>query len=388
MIKYDGSVQRAPTQNTYKLVIPCRHGQNLRFTSRHNTSFLMRPTLTDLADAAGVSTATVDRVLNNRRGVSSRTRDIVRTAARQIGYLAEAQVAPATTHLAALLPQGTNSFIAELRAHLVAAAEAAPGVTLDLPEITDLDPASMADALARLSDTQGVAVIALNHPQVHEALRRLTAQDIPVVTLASDLPDIRRLAYIGIDNMRAGRLAGQIITRFLGPNDDPNQVGKIAFFAGSLSYRGHQEREIGLRQVLTEDAPSLQLLELRESREDRDRAYALTKTLLDTHPDLDAIYNAGGGTSGIARALQEAGRAQDIIVVAHEATDTNKALLLDGTLDAIIDQDARIEAREALATLLAAARDEDHTVIPPRLQLILKENLPTDPPPPKPRQNS
>jgi len=336
----------------------------------------MRPTLSDLADAAGVSTATVDRVLNDRPGVSARTRGLVRDAARRIGYLPGAEGATPTLTLAALLPGGPNRFVAELRAHLVAMAHDDPGLTLHLPDIPDLDPTTMADALNALGACDGVAVLALTHPLVHAALHQLTARNIPVVTLATDLPDTRRLAYIGIDNMRAGRLAGQVITRFLGPAP----AGTVALFAGTLAYRGHMEREMGLRQVLSEDAPFLHLLELRESREDRDRAYGEAQALLAAHPDLVAIYNAGGGTSGIARALRESGRR--LVFVAHEATDPNKALLLDGTLDAVIDQNARDEAREALATLTAAARGVAHAVIPPRLHLILRENLPTDPPPP------
>ena len=337
----------------------------------------MRPTLIDLAKAAGVSTATVDRVLNTRPGVSDRTRRLVRDAARRIGYLPADTPRP-DLHIAALLPHGTNSFIADLRKHLIAQAASLPGVTLSLPQIADLDPTTMAAALNDLGTCEGVAVVALHHPLVQEALHRVTTRGVPVVTLASDLPDTRRLAYIGIDNMRAGRLAGQVITRFLGRRPH----GKVAFFAGSMGYRGHQEREIGLRQILSEGTPRLQLLELRESREDRGRAYGETRALLGTHPDVVAIYNAGGGTLGISRALKEAGRNHDIIFVAHEATDQNKALLLDGTLDAVIDQDARGEAREALSTLIAAIRGHPHTSVSPRLQLILKENLPTDPPAP------
>lgn len=336
----------------------------------------MRPTLTDLAEAAGVSTATVDRVLNHRPGVSARTRGLVNDAARRIGYLPGDDAPAHALTFAALLPGGPNRFVAELRAHLVAMSAAVPGLTLHLPEIPDLDPTTMADALGALGACDGVAVLALNHPLVHAALHQVTARTIPVVTLATDLPDTRRLAYIGIDNMRAGRLAGQVITRFLGPAP----AGTVALFAGTLAYRGHMEREMGLRQVLSEDAPFLHLLEMRESREDRDRAFGEAQALLAAHPDLVAIYNAGGGTSGIARALKESGRR--VVFVAHEATDANKALLLDGTLDAVIDQDARAEAREALATLMAAASGRTHTVIPPRLHLILRENLPTDPPAP------
>lgn len=334
----------------------------------------MRPTLADLADAAGVSTATVDRVLNERAGVSARTRQLVHDAARNIGYLPEARASTSPITLAAFLPQGTNEFIEDLRAHMIAEAKAMPGVELLMPEINGINPNVMASALTAVGDVQGVAVVALNHPRVHDALLQLAAQGIPVVTLLSDLPDTLRQAYVGIDNLRAGRLAGEIITRFLGPSPS----GKVALFAGSLTYRGHQERDVGLRQYLAEEAPDLDVLELRESGDDTERAYAHVTENLALHPEICAIYNAGGGTTGIARALHESGRSKSTVFVAHEVTTANKALLLDGTLDAIIDQNAKREAQETLATLVATARGEAREPTQPRLHLILKENIPSD----------
>jgi LacI family transcriptional regulator len=110
--------------------------------------------------------------------------------------------------------------------------------------------------------------------------------------------------------------------------------------------------------------------------DDREKAHAEALALLDLHPDLAAIYNVGGGTAGIARALKERGSRP--VLIAHDATDSNKALLLEGTLDAIIDQNARVEARESLAALVHAVRDQPYAVIPPRLQIIFRENLPDE----------
>ena len=341
----------------------------------------MRPTLSDLAREAGVSTATVDRVLNDRPNVAPRTRALVEAVARRIGYLPE-QGEAAPVHLAALLPAGTNRFIRDLRDRLAAQAAALPGVSLGLHLLPGLDPAGQAAALDRLAGIDGVIVVALNHRQVRAAIDRLAARAVPVVTLASDLPGSGRLAYVGVDNEQAGRLAGQVIARFLGPRPQ----GTVAFFAGSLAYRGHQEREMGLRQILAEEAPGLALLDLRESREDGARARALAADLLRAHPDLAAIYNAGGGTNGIAQALEAAGRACDVTFIAHEALPGNLDLLQTGTLDAVIDQDAAAAAREALALLVAQARGRAHLAAPPRLNLILRENIPRDLPatPPAP----
>jgi LacI family transcriptional regulator len=334
----------------------------------------MYPTLSDVAREAGVSPATVDRVLHDRPGVSARMRARVLGAARQIGYLPPGeQLASRPVRLAALLPAGTNAFIADLAAHLAEEAGRRDAVALRIERVDSLEGAALAGQLLAMgARAEGIAVVAVNHPAVRDALRRLDAAGVRVVTLASDIPDAPRLGYVGIDNGQAGRLAGLLLGRFLGPAPQ----GKVALFAGTLAYRGHQEREMGFRQVLAEDFPGLEILQLRESGEDRERAAAETRALLARHPDLRAIYNAGGGTVGIAQALADAARGGDVVLVAHDATAEKTALLLDGTLDAVIDQDARGEAQEAIARLSASLRGEAHVAAPLRLQVILRENLP------------
>lgn len=341
----------------------------------------MRPTLADIARAARVSPATVDRVINGRDGVRPGTRDRVLGAARRIGYLpdaapeAAAGSAARAVRLHVLLPGGTNAFIDNLSDQIRRQAAAMPGVSAAIDSFAALDPDAMASRLAALEGrTDGVALVAVDHPAVREAIRGLVRAGSAVVTLVSDIHSVPRLAYVGIDNGQAGRLAGYVMGRFL----DRDRPARIAFFAGTLSYRGHQEREMGFRQVLTDDFSHLTLVARREVREDRDCAHAETLALLDRHPHLAAIYNAGGATSGIARALKARGRDREIVLIAHEATAGNRALLLDGTLDAVIDQNPLVEAREALLTLAGAARGAPHGTIVPRLQIVLRENLPDE----------
>lgn len=334
----------------------------------------MRATLTDIARAAQVSPATVDRVMNDRPGASARTRAQVLSAARKLGYLPEleqAQLAPMRVKL--LLPHGTNAYISELSRQAQEQAARSPHLELDIERIRALHPQVLADALARSAkNADAVAAVAINHPAIREAMRALARANIPLVTLASDIADAPRQAYIGIDNGQAGRLAGYTLGRFLGAVPR----GKVALLAGSIGYRGHQEREMGFRQVLAEDFPDLQLLELRENREDRNKAHAETRALLQTHDDLVGIYNAGGGTVGIAAALEDAGRDRRTVFVAHEATEENKAYLLSGTLDAVIDQNASAQMAETVKVLSHAVEGRDYTPDLPQLQLILRENLP------------
>jgi LacI family transcriptional regulator len=341
----------------------------------------VRSTLTDVAREAGVSTATVDRVLNNRPGVRSRTREVVLETAQRLGYIAEAPNSAAAgqafagdvVRLDFALPAGTNTFIKMLHRQIEDQAAARPDLDVHIATIEGFSPDSLARALHDLrGQTQGVGVIALDHPTVREAIRGLAASDVKVVTIASDILHVPRVAYIGIDNRAAGRLAGYLLGRFL----NARSLAKVALFAGSLSYRGHQEREMGFRHILMEEFPHIQIVELREMRDDREKAYSEASGLLDRHHDLAAIYNVGAGNTGIARALKERGREHSIIFLGHEATEGSKELLLDGTIDAVIDQNPRVEAREALNILSHAVRGTPYEGHPPRLQVIFKENIP------------
>lgn len=338
----------------------------------------MRATLSDVARQAGVSAATVDRVINNRAGVRARTREIVIETARQLGYIAPDMSDPAVAaghsmRLDFVLPVGTNSFIRNLLEQIGAQGAARSDLDVRIHAIEGFNPDTLAATLSGLEGkTSGVGVVALDHPTVREAIRALSAKDIKVVTLATDVLYVPRVAYVGIDNRQAGRLAGYLLGRLLGA-DAPR---KVAMFAGSLSYRGHQEREMGFRHVLAEEFPNISIVELREMLDDRERAYSEASALLDRHPDLAGIYNIGAGNHGVARALKEAGRERSVVLIGHELTEGTKRLLLDGTMDAVLDQNPRVEAREALNLLTHAVRGLPYDAHPPRLHLILKENIP------------
>ena len=337
----------------------------------------MRTTLADIAREAGVSTATVDRVLNGRDGVRERTRERVLSIAGRLGYIEETvpSTAKAVTPVAldVVLPGGGNTFINNLATQIAEAGAQRPDVRLRIHSIEGFDP----DGLARKLDSfhgasEGVGLVGLDHPVVREAIRSLAERGMPVMTLVSDISHVPRLGYVGIDNRAAGRLAGHLLGRFLRTDS-----GKVALFAGSLSYRGHEEREMGFRHKIAEDYPGLTIVELREIRDDTERAYREATALIERHPDLAGIYNIGAGNRGIARALTESGLARSVVFIGHELTEFTRRFLISGVMDAVIDQNPRVEAREAIDRLARAARGETRPDGPAiRIQAIFKENIP------------
>lgn len=336
----------------------------------------MRPTIDDIARAARVSTATVDRVLNQRPGVRGITRARVIAAARGIGYLPEPEAAPppAPVRLDFVLQSGPNTFMDLLAAHLEARGRArAAELLVRVHRVDGFSAEALAACLRGLKGASGgVGLIAIDHPLVREAIRETAAAGTPVLTLVSDIAHTPRFAYVGIDNRNAGRLAGHLVGRFV-----PGSEGEVALFAGSLSYRGHEEREMGFRHILAEDFPGLRIVELREVRDDLERSYDEARGLLARHPELRGIYNIGAGNRGIARALEESGRASQVVFVGHELTEHTRRFLLSGTMDAAIDQNPFVEAREAVEQLLLAARGTPRAEpVPVRIHAIFRENIP------------
>lgn len=133
---------------------------------------------------------------------------------------------------------------------------------------------------------------------------------------------------------------------------------------------------MGFRHIVSEEFPYLDIVDLREIRDDRVKAHEEATLLINRYPDLAGIYNIGGGNAGIGKALEEAGKARDIVFVGHEVTEDTRPMLIRGTMDVLIDQNPRVEAREAIAMLKAAIRNEPINYHGPRIQVVLKENIP------------
>ena len=339
-----------------------------------------RTTLVDVAEAAGVSLATVDRVLNHRPGVSPRTMERVEQSLVRLGYRPD----PAAVRLARgiqyqfcfVLPSGTNSFMSLLasqvdRTLMSLAEQQAYG---DVLRVDVFDPNVLAGTLRGLIGRyHGVATVALDHPVVREAIDAMVEAGMVVVTLVSDVPNSRRHRYVGIDNSAAGRTVATLMGRFAG-----HRSGPVGIIAGSLALRDHAERMFGFQQVIASEFPQLHTLPALEGRDETQRCRQVAEKLLAEQPDLVGIYSVGAGNRGIAEALEAAGRARDVVFIAHELTDFSRRYLMHGTMAAIINQDPGHEARSAARILLARCTNQpvidDQERI--RIDIFLRDNLP------------
>lgn len=338
-----------------------------------------RATVHDVARAAGVSLATVDRVLNGRPGVRPATAGKVEEAIARLGFSrdlnASLMARSRDLHVVFFIPDGTNEFMGALAEAVERrfASALADRMHLELRRTKALDAAALAEALNGLDakTCDCALIVASEEPEIIAAVDAAHRRGIAVMTLVSDLPGSARRNFIGIDNVAAGRTAASLMGRFL------PQGGKVAVVAGSLHLRDHAERLEGFRAALTEEFPAIELVGPVEGHDDRTETGSLVGKLLAENSDMAGVYNLGAGNAGLVSALQASGRAKSLRVIAHELTEPTRAGLVSGAIDVVLDQNPDGEIREAIAAARSLALGTGRPVAtdPIEIGIFLRDNL-------------
>lgn len=339
-----------------------------------------KPTVHDIAKEAGVSLATVDRVLNSRPGVRSATVARVQAAIDRLGYVRDLYAANLARQrlyrLAFVLPEGESQFLSALED---AVAEAARGLRVERLDMHAVrvpvdDPAAIRRAFERLlrQGVDGVAVMANETPMVRDMIARLKIEGAAVVALVTDQPETGRDHFVGIDNVAAGRTAGVLMGRFLA-----GRKGSLMVMVNSTQARDMVERRLGFDEVLSARFPGLEALPSLEGHASHEETLRLAASVLDRKDDVAGIYCAGAGLRGVTQAVARSGR-RDLVVIGHELTAHSREALEAGLVDVIITQNVGHIVRSA-ARVLRARCDGAEVIASQeliRIEIVMKENLP------------
>ncbi len=341
---------------------------------------MSKPTVHDIAREAGVSLATVDRVLNARRGVADKTIGRVKTAVDRLGYVRDTHAANLARkkqyRILVVLPKGVSQFVSSLREALkeVAASSVAERVSLRILEVPSQDPHAIVKELQALnvSKLDGIAIMAPETPQIRDAISHLKEEGLAVVALVSDLPNSQRDYFIGIDNVAAGRTAGFLMGKFL------NTAGEILVVTNSLRSRDSLERRLGFDSVMTSDFPTFTSLPTVESYDDRGRIIDAISRIITERPDIVGVYSMGAGNAAVLDGLRQTVRDDGLVVIMHELTPIARQGLMNGEVTAVISQHVGHLVRSAVRVLRSICDQIDIYEAQERIRIdvIVRENLP------------
>lgn len=342
-----------------------------------------RPTIQMVAELAGVSRGTVDRVLNGRSYVSAQVRQRVLAAIQETGYVSyrehhqqALQSASALLTLGVLLPNWENQFRAEVEQGIRMAQEELEdaGVRVLVRRCrTDL-PGETLELLEELvkEGAAGLSICALNDRAVEERVAELVDAGIPCIAFNSDLPGSHRTCFVGQDVYQTGRVAAELMGKSVAAG------ARILATVGNQKFDGHQKRLRGFLDRMDELGFHREDILVRETFNDYGTTVQVVSAALAEYPDLAGIYMANLSVSGCAEAVRTAGRTGQVRVICHDINEGIRQLLLNGSVDYTIPQDFVQQGYAPimlLKDLLRKGKTADFARFVSKIGILCRENL-------------
>ncbi|ARU95864.1 LacI family DNA-binding transcriptional regulator [Tatumella citrea] len=309
-----------------------------------------KPGLKNVAALAGVGIATVDRVLNERGGVSVATSHKVLNAARQLGLRRHLPEEHSTPFQIEVLLSATDTYFFTQLSHYFSRFAGNFGyrrMVVHRTLIPESAPLKMAQQIRQCATSRhGVIVFAQDHPQIHQALSACHEQQVAVITLATDLPGVERLCHVGINQYQAGRVAGRLMSNML------PESGQLLMVSGHMDYLAHRQRIAGFREVIQQRRPQMSLEDVLAGEDLSPKIEQLLQQKLTQCHNVCGIYNSGDRNQNISEVLAKFGLAGQIAFITHELYDTTRRLLQQDILSYTIDQNPELQAFRALDLMI------------------------------------
>lgn len=314
----------------------------------------MASTIKDIAEIANVSRGTVDKVIHNRSGVSSETRAKVLAIIKELDYhpnpIGKALVSSRTpTKIGIVLSPSYNEFMQIMLEgiHHEAKKLKPYGVEVITRMTKEVDPVEELNLLHGMyeNNIHNLALFPLDDPYIIEYANQLVQSGTSLITFNSDIPAIHSLWFIGQNHVKGGRTAAQLMEKLL-PDG-----GKLGVIISSEYMTCHRDRLSGFQHRLSDSSAPFVIADVQTNKDQGKKAFTITMKYLKDYPDLKGIYITGGGASGVASALRISGLAGKVKLICHDLMPETAALLSDGSVDFVIDQNPFKQGQLIVQTL-------------------------------------
>ncbi|NBI89089.1 LacI family DNA-binding transcriptional regulator [Lachnospiraceae bacterium] len=299
----------------------------------------MPVTIQQIAEAAGVSRGTVDRALNHRGRISPEVENRIQQIAGQLGYEHKARKKSGKKKwkIGIVTQLAKSSFMLEINRGIRMAKKEWEdrGIELLIEERESVDKEEQLDAIERLvrQGIHGLAIMPIECDEVRDRLNGLIAEKkMPVVTFNSDIVGTKRLCFVGMDNHRSGQAAAGLLGMLTGGN------GKILIITGHFNSALNNQRVDGFVKEIKQICPGLEIAGVQGSFNDAEEVERIIENSFANIAGINGVFVVSGGQEGIGRAFEKLACKKRPYVVIYDRTPRNEKMILEGTVDFLIDQ--------------------------------------------------
>lgn len=330
----------------------------------------------EVARQSGLSTATVDRVINNRANVSPQTKARVAAAILELKGQEAQLTARGRRMFFDFVIEAPTRFSREIQK---AAEQVLPRIgsavcrpRFQAQEIMGEDEVTAALSRIEKRGSHGVCIKARDLATIRSAVNQLIAAGIPVVTLVTDLTTTKRIAYVSLDNESAGHTAAYLIAKTVGDSD-----GTVLTSRSQEQFLGEEEREVAFMATLNRLCPNLRIIDASGGSGVHFETSRIMQSTVSGLDQIRAVYSMGGGNTAILNALEQNGSLPDVFV-AHDLDHDNRQLIEDGRLSYVLHHDLRVDLLNVFQAFLHHHKlmpVPPHTAVS-HIQVVTPENIP------------
>lgn len=318
-------------------------------------------TLKQVAEKAGVSRRTVDRVLNQRGAVKPETAERVRMALEALDYrpdetgktlaakkkkirLAFCSIKGETAVVHEMIRQGAREKAKDLEKL---------GITVDFYTLDRAEPMTKEEENRLVSSFQydGMAVVGQLEPMIVRLINKADEQGIPIVFYNIDYESSSKIGYVGCDYYRAGRIAAGLLGMCTDQEGCKVGVFTIGPSKDVFLSPNYKDRMAGFLEEARCSYPRIEVVGEYLLPRDIFDCYEIVQEAIRQQPDMDAAYFVNPGNYAACRAIKKVVKGRRFKIITNDLTTESAALLKEGIITATISQDLQSQGKLSLQIL-------------------------------------
>lgn len=318
-------------------------------------------TIKDIAQKAGVSVGTVDRVLHNRPNVSASAMEKVTRVLKELNYqpnvYASALAANKHSVFYILMPKHeSEAYWEEVEEGTLKAVEQRRDFKINTKSIYydrfNLETFTQACQQCLDQNPDGVVLV----PSVLEHTRRFTdelhSRDIPFILLDSYMPDLKPLAFYGQDSFQSGYFAARMLM-LIAPKETEIMLMKQTK-DGKVTSKQQDNREVGFRHYMHDHFPDIKITELDLPRHDgREVIDSRLEEFFNSHPGIHHCITFTSKAYLVGEFLLRTNK-RNIQIMGYDMVKENAECLRQGSISFLIAQHGYMQGYNCVDALFRA----------------------------------